>query len=173
MSIHNIPEIKGVTMTEDGDIKIGAATVFSHVTNDSLIQKYIPMLGEAVDTVGGPQIRNVATIGGNICNGATSADSASTMWTLEAELVLEGPDGELSLIQKAFIEEAAVQCGFCTPGLIMSAVEIVGTGKKYSRDELRKLISGHLCRCTGYEKILDAMERIVDEVYRTVNNKEN
>ena len=53
----------------------------------------------------------------------------------------------------------------------MSAVEIVGTGKKYNRDELRKLISGHLCRCTGYEKILDAMERIVDEVYRTINEE--
>ena len=67
---------------------------------------------------------------------------------------LKGPNGELSPIQKAFIEEAAVQCGFCTPGLIMSAVEIVGTGKKYNREELKKLISGHLCRCTGYENIL-------------------
>ena len=74
---------------------------------------------------------------------------------------LKGPNGELSPIQKAFIEEAAVQCGFCTPGLIMSAVEIVGTGKKYNREELKKLISGHLCRCTGYENILNAMERIV------------
>ncbi len=96
-----------------------------------------------------------------------------TMWADGKHVMtvegLKEPDGELSLIQKAFIEEAAVQCGFCTPGLIMSAVEIVGTGKKYNRDELRKLISGHLCRCTGYEKILDAMERIVDEVYRTVN----
>ena len=96
-----------------------------------------------------------------------------TMWADGKHVMtvegLKGSDGELSLIQKAFIEEAAVQCGFCTPGLIMSAVEIVGTGKKYNRDELRKLISGHLCRCTGYEKILDAMERIVDEVYRTVN----
>ena len=63
---------------------------------------------------------------------------------------LKGPNGELSPIQRAFIEEAAVQCGFCTPGLIMSAVEIVGTGKKYNREELKKLISGHLCRCTGY-----------------------
>ena len=72
---------------------------------------------------------------------------------------LKGPNGELSPIQKAFIEEAAVQCGFCTPGLIMSAVEIVGTGKKYNREELKKLISGHLCRCTGYENILNAMER--------------
>ena len=81
---------------------------------------------------------------------------------------LKGPGGELSPIQTAFIEEAAVQCGFCTPGLIMSAVEIVGTGKRYNREELRKLISGHLCRCTGYENILNAMERIVEETYKVV-----
>lgn len=96
------------------------------------------------------------------------ADGKSIM-TVEG---LKGPNGELSLIQKAFIEEAAVQCGFCTPGLIMSAVEIVGTGKRYSRDELRKQISGHLCRCTGYEKILDAMERIVEETYRISHQEE-
>lgn len=78
---------------------------------------------------------------------------------------LRGDDGELSPIQRAFVEEAAVQCGFCTPGLIMTAVEIVGTGKRYSREELKKLISGHLCRCTGYENILNAMERIVEETW--------
>lgn len=75
-------------------------------------------------------------------------------------------DGELDPIQRAFVEEAAVQCGFCTPGLIMSAVEIVGSGKKYTRDELRKLISGHLCRCTGYQNILNALERVVNETYK-------
>ena len=94
VSIHNLAELKGVSMMENGDIKIGAGTAFSHITNDPLIQKYLPMLGEAVDTVGGPQIRNTGTIGGNICNGATSADSAASMWTLEARIVLEGPDGE-------------------------------------------------------------------------------
>ena len=72
---------------------------------------------------------------------------------------LMGPDGELSDIQQAFIDEAAVQCGFCTPGVIMSAVEILESGKEYSRDELRKLLSGHLCRCTGYENILNAVEK--------------
>ena len=77
---------------------------------------------------------------------------------------LRGPNGELSPIQQAFIEEAAVQCGFCTPGLIMTAVEIVGTGKKYSREELRKLISGHLCRCTGYQNIIDGVEKAVEIV---------
>ena len=78
---------------------------------------------------------------------------------------LKGENGELSPIQRAFIEEAAVQCGFCTTGIIMSAVEIVGSGKRYTKEELRKLISGHLCRCTGYENILKAVERAVEETY--------
>ena len=64
------------------------------------------------------------------------------------------------------MEEAAVQCGFCTPGIILSAVEIVGSGKRYTREELRKLISGHLCRCIGYQNILNAVERAVEEARR-------
>jgi carbon-monoxide dehydrogenase small subunit len=69
-------------------------------------------------------------------------------------------DGELSEIQQAFIDEGAVQCGFCTPGFIMSAAEIVRSGKEYSDEELRKLLSGHLCRCTGYENIFKAVRKI-------------
>lgn len=76
--------------------------------------------------------------------------------TLESLL---GPNGELSDIQQAFVDEAAVQCGFCTPGFIMSAVEILESGKEYSRDELRKRLAGNLCRCTGYENILNAVEK--------------
>lgn len=95
-----------------------------------------------------------------------------TMWAEGRKIMtvegLRGPNGELDPIQRAFVEEAAVQCGFCTPGLIMTAVEIVGSGKKYTRDELRKEISGHLCRCTGYQNILNAMERIVNETHKVV-----
>ena len=80
--------------------------------------------------------------------------------TLEGLL---GPNGELSDIQQAFVEEAAIQCGFCTPGFILTAWEILESGKEYTDAELRKLLSGHLCRCTGYENILNAMERIVAE----------
>ena len=80
--------------------------------------------------------------------------------TLES---LMGPNGELSDIQQAFIDEAAVQCGFCTPGFIMTAVEILESGKRYSREELRKLLSGHLCRCTGYENILNAVEKTMEK----------
>lgn len=76
--------------------------------------------------------------------------------TLESLL---GPDGELSDIQQAFIDEAAVQCGFCTPGFIMTSVEILESGREYTDEELRKLLSGHLCRCTGYENILRAVKK--------------
>jgi carbon-monoxide dehydrogenase small subunit len=69
-------------------------------------------------------------------------------------------DGELSAIQQAFINEGAVQCGFCTPGFLMSAAEIIKSGKTYSDDELRKLLSGHLCRCTGYENIFKAVRKL-------------
>ncbi len=72
---------------------------------------------------------------------------------------LAGPNGEISDIQQAFIDEAAVQCGFCTPGFIMSAAEILESGREYSDDEIRKLMSGHLCRCTGYENIFRAVKK--------------
>ena len=72
---------------------------------------------------------------------------------------LMGPNGELSDIQQAFIEETAVQCGFCTPGFILSAWELLESGKEYSDDEIRKHLSGHLCRCTGYENIFRAVKK--------------
>lgn len=90
-----------------------------------------------------------------------------TLWAERKHILtvegLQDDNGELSIVQKAFIEEAAVQCGFCTPGLILSAVEIIAQGQKRTREELRKLISGHLCRCTGYENILNAVEKALGQ----------
>ena len=102
VSIHNIEELKGVKLDSDGSIIIGAGTSFYNITYNEIIQKYVPSLGEAVNTVGGPQVRQTGTIGGNICNGATSADSASTMTALEADIVLEGPNGERTVNIKDF-----------------------------------------------------------------------
>lgn len=93
VSIHGIKELEGISMETDGTIVIGPATTFSHITNNKLIQKYIPILGNAVDQAGGPQLRNIGTIGGNVCNGVTSADSASSLCCLDAILVLKGPEG--------------------------------------------------------------------------------
>jgi len=71
---------------------------------------------------------------------------------------LASPEGDLSVVQQAFVDATAVQCGFCTPGLVMTATELVESGEHYSRDELRKEIAGHLCRCTGYENIVTAVQ---------------
>ena len=72
---------------------------------------------------------------------------------------LTGPNGELSDIQQAFMDETAIQCGFCIPGFIMTAAEILARKVYYTDDELRKLLSGHLCRCTGYENIFKAVKK--------------
>ncbi|HNW87056.1 MAG TPA: xanthine dehydrogenase FAD-binding subunit XdhB [Candidatus Limiplasma sp.] len=93
VSIHGIEELMGIEETGDGEIIIRAATVFSHIANSPVIQRTMPMLAYAVDQVGGPQIRNIGTIGGNVCNGVTSADSASSLWALNATLELRGPQG--------------------------------------------------------------------------------
>ena len=93
VGIRDIPELQGVSLNDNGDIYIGAATSFSHVTADPIIQKYIPVLGWAVDQVGGPQVRNIGTIGGNICNGAVSADSAPTVFSLGGQVRIVSREG--------------------------------------------------------------------------------
>ncbi len=92
VSIFKVEELRGVALNTDGTLVIRPLTSFSHVEGDPLIQTHIPVLGEAVGTVGGPQIRNVGTIGGNICNGVTSADSASTLFALDATLTLRSKE---------------------------------------------------------------------------------
>ena len=93
ISIYMIDALRGVTIDEEENLRIGSLTSFSHITHDPLIQKYVNVLGEAVDQVGSPQIRNIGTIGGNTCNGVTSADSASTLHAYEAIVELTGKNG--------------------------------------------------------------------------------
>ncbi|MBQ2202305.1 MAG: FAD binding domain-containing protein, partial [Clostridia bacterium] len=102
ISIYGLDELRGVTIDADENIRIGSLTSFSHITRDPIIQKYINVLGEAVDMVGGPQIRNIGTIGGNTCNGVTSADSASTLHAWEAIVELTGKNGVRRLPIKEF-----------------------------------------------------------------------
>ena len=87
------------------------------------------------------------------------ADGSNIM-TVEG---LKGPNGELSPIQKAFIEEAAVQCGFCTPGMILSCKALLMEYPNPSDEQIKRAIEGNLCRCTGYEKIRTAVREAVKE----------
>ncbi len=70
---------------------------------------------------------------------------------------------ELAKLQKAFHEKNALQCGFCTPGMLMAAQDLVLQKKKVSREEIRSHISGNYCRCTGYQAIVDAIEEVLTQ----------
>lgn len=78
-------------------------------------------------------------------------------------LTIEGVEAipELAQIQQNFVKFGAVQCGFCTPGMIMSAVALLSKNEHPSDDEIREAIAGNLCRCTGYQKIVDAIRGYV------------
>jgi aerobic carbon-monoxide dehydrogenase small subunit len=67
------------------------------------------------------------------------------------------PEGELHAVQHAFVEAGAVQCGFCTPGLVMATADLLSRSPDPGEDEIREALSGNLCRCTGYAKIFDAV----------------
>jgi aerobic-type carbon monoxide dehydrogenase small subunit (CoxS/CutS family) len=69
-------------------------------------------------------------------------------------------DGELHPLQEAFREHHALQCGFCTSGILMSAADLLERGRTPTRDEIVDMLSGHLCRCTGYEPIVDAIAQV-------------
>ena len=122
ISIQGCREMRGVSLDEEENLRIGSLTTFSHITADPLIQLYINVLGEAVDMVGGPQIRNAGTIGGNTCNGVTSADSASTLHAYDAIVELTGPDG----VRRQPIREFYIRAGQVDirPGEIQTAILI-------------------------------------------------
>ena len=121
-SIYGLDELRGVTLEADGAIRIGSLTSFSHITKDPIIQAHINVLGEAVDMVGGPQIRNIGTIGGNTCNGVTSADSGSTLMAYDAVMEVEGPNGQrLIPIQEWYVSAGKVSL---QPAEIQTAIRI-------------------------------------------------
>ena len=113
VSLYGIDAMRGVSFEEDGAIRIGSLTSFSHITKDPIIQKYINVLGEAVDMVGGPQIRNI---------GVTSADSASTLHAWDAIVEITGPEGVRRLpIHDFYIKAGKVDL---KPGELQTAIII-------------------------------------------------
>lgn len=122
VSIYGLDEMRGVSFEADGAIRIGSLTSFSHITRDPIIKEHINVLGEAVDMVGGPQIRNIGTIGGNTCNGVTSADSASTLHAWDAVVEITGPNG----VRRIPIHDFYIRAGVVDlrPGELQTAIII-------------------------------------------------
>ena len=124
ISIHELKELSGICIDEEENIRIGSLTTFSHITKNPIIQEKINVLGEAVDMVGGPQIRNAGTIGGNTCNGVTSADSASTLFAWDAIIELTGKNGKRYLPIKDFYIKAGTVDLRVEDGEIQTAILI-------------------------------------------------
>jgi len=94
VDINGLTELKDISEENGNTVRIGAMATFSEIMNSDVVNQRVPVIAEAVGTVGGPQLRNMATMGGNICNGAVSADSAGALLVLEADLEIQGVDGE-------------------------------------------------------------------------------
>lgn len=94
VDINGLKELRFIKKDEDDAILIGSGTVFNDIIESPLLNENLPMMCDAAQSVGGPQVRNMATIGGNICNGVTSADSASGLFALNAVLIIKGFNGE-------------------------------------------------------------------------------
>ncbi len=156
VSIYGLDELRGVSMEADGTIRIGSLTSFSHITKSPIIEEHIRVLGEAVDMVGGPQIRNIGTIGGNTCNGVTSADSASTLVAYDAIVELTGAEGKrLVPIREFYIKAGKVDL---RPGEIETAILIPresyeGCKGHYIKYAMRNAMDIATCGCSANVKL--------------------
>lgn len=164
ISIHGIRELKGIELDPEGKILIGSGATFSDIAAHPLIREHVPVLGEAVDQVGGPQIRHVGTIGGNICNGVTSADSASTLFALNARVRIQGPAG---------MREMGIESFYLGPGkvdlrheeivtaIILSPENYRGFGGHYIKFAMRKAMDIATLGCVVMCKLKG--ERVVED----------
>ena len=101
-------------------------------------------------------------VDGNIVRGCLMLAAQADGCNVET---IEGASdsGNIADLQEAFVERNALQCGFCTPGMLLTADELLKTNSDPSREEIREFISGNYCRCTGYQAIVDAIETVRDK----------
>ena len=165
VSIYGLDELRGVTVEKDGTLRIGSLTSFSHITRDPLIRQYIPVLGEAVDMVGGPQIRNIGTIGGNTCNGVTSADSASTLFAWDAVIELTGPEGIRRIPIRDFYIRAGkvdLRLGEIQTGILIRKESYEGYAGHYIKYAMRNAMDIATLGCSVNVKLSEDKKRFED-----------
>lgn len=165
VSIYGLNELRGVRLEEDGALRIGSLTSFSHITRDPLIQQHINVLGQAVDQVGGPQIRNIGTIGGNTCNGVTSADSASTLFAWDAIIEITGPDGVRQVpIESFYIKAGQVDLrpGELQTGILIPKAAYEGYQGHYIKYAMRNAMDIATTGCSVNVKLSEDRQTIED-----------
>ena len=139
ISIQQIDALRGISLLQDGTLQIRPLACFTDVSHDPVVNELVPALAFAAGQVGGPQIRHIGTIGGNICNGVTSADTASTLLAYDAELEITSRSGKRQMcIHEFYLGPKKVNLA---PGELLTAILIRpesytgyrGTYTKFSR----------------------------------------
>jgi len=141
LNIHGLSELQGIEKNEAGDLLIGPLSSFKDVEENALINRHIPILAQAASMVGGPQIRVMGTIGGNVANGVTSADTSSTLHALEAQLVLESEAAKRIIpIENYYLGPAqtARANGEILTKIIIRGVNYRGSGGCYIKYAMRE-----------------------------------
>ena len=165
ISIYGIDELRGVTICEDGSIRIGALISMSHIVKSDIIQNHCPVLAEAVGKLGGPQIRNIATIGGNVCNGHTGADSGAALVALQALVELRTKSGTRTITIDEYYKEtggAGLKSGELLTAFIIpqnSYNDYFGAHYKYS---MRNAMDVDVTGCCTVVKLSKDMKTIDD-----------
>jgi xanthine dehydrogenase FAD-binding subunit len=119
VDIHGLTELHYVRKEDGGDIAVGSGMTFAELAEDPIVNTHLPVLAKGASCVGGPQVRNSATIGGNLCNAAPCADSAAPMLVMEARVHLKGPQGERQVPLKEY---------FTGPGQVVRGHAEIMTG---------------------------------------------
>lgn len=143
VGITRIAELSKIYLDDEENLIIGAINSFTDIENNEIVKEHAPLLAYAVSTVGGPQTRNVGTIGGNICNGATSADSAPTLFAYNAKLEIQGYNG----IRKVNIDEF-----YKGPGKVDLAKDEILTNIIISKDNYENF-KGHYTKFAQREAL--------------------
>ena len=160
VDIHGLKELNFIKMDDDENIFIGSGMTFINIIESDIIKKHIPILKEAASTVGGPQIRNVATIGGNICNGVTSADSATSLFAMNAVLVIKVAEGEQEIpIEEFYLGpgKVALKQSDILIGFKIKKQDYKGYYGHYYKYAMRNAMDIATIGCAGILKIKDGI----------------
>lgn len=156
LDIHDVSELAGIRKSDSGEIHIGPGCVFNQVIADPLIQKQVPVLATALSTIGGPQVRNMGTLGGNLVNGVPSADSAPSLLALNAMLTLRSKSAERRLPLADFFKapgKVDLAPGELLTAITIPAAEYQGRHGHYIKYAMRDAMDIATIGCAAVVKI--------------------
>lgn len=156
VDIHDLPELQPIVLEKDGTVRVGAGATFTAIEESSVIRHCLPMLGEAAATVAGPQIRNVGTVGGNLCNGAVSADMCAPVLALNGSLVIANPEGVRTISALGFHigpGKVALNSGEVLLAIVFRSEDWQGWGACYHKYAMREAMDIATIGCAASVKL--------------------